>query len=128
MDICIDFDGTCVSHEYPEIGQDIGAFPVLRRLVLRDHRLILFTMRSDVPGGRQYLSEAVQLLTDQRIALYGIQENPTQKEWTTSPKAYGQLYIDDAGLGIPLRTDPRFTRPFVNWGKVEYLLEKRGIL
>ena len=31
--INIDFDGTCVSHEFPEIGRDIGAVPVLRELV-----------------------------------------------------------------------------------------------
>ena len=25
MIIAIDFDGTCVTHEYPKIGKDIGA-------------------------------------------------------------------------------------------------------
>lgn len=48
MDICIDFDGTCVMHEFPEVGQDIGAVPVLKKLVEAGHNLILFTMRSDV--------------------------------------------------------------------------------
>ena len=33
MVICIDFDGTCVSHAYPEIGRDVGAIPVLKALV-----------------------------------------------------------------------------------------------
>ena len=46
MDICIDFDGTCVKHEFPEIGEDIGAAPVLKELIANGHRLILFTMRS----------------------------------------------------------------------------------
>ena len=46
LDICIDFDGTCVSHEFPEVGYDIGAAPVLKELVSNGHRLILFTMRS----------------------------------------------------------------------------------
>lgn len=35
MIIAIDFDGTCVTHEYPNIGRDIG--PVLRKLVENGH-------------------------------------------------------------------------------------------
>jgi hypothetical protein len=46
MIIAIDFDGTCVTHEYPYIGKDIGAVPVLKELVSSGHQLILFTMRS----------------------------------------------------------------------------------
>ena len=47
MIISIDFDGTCVTHEFPLIGKDIGAVPILKKLVQRGHQLILFTMRSD---------------------------------------------------------------------------------
>lgn len=32
MDIVIDFDGTCVTHEFPLVGKDIGAVPVLKKL------------------------------------------------------------------------------------------------
>lgn len=28
--IGIDFDGTCVTHDFPRIGKDIGAQPVLK--------------------------------------------------------------------------------------------------
>lgn len=48
MYICIDFDGTCVTHEFPSIGKDIGAIPVLKELVKNNHKLILFTMRSNM--------------------------------------------------------------------------------
>lgn len=27
MNIVLDFDGTCVSHEFPNIGKDIGSIP-----------------------------------------------------------------------------------------------------
>jgi len=50
---------------------------------------------------RKYLTDAVQWFSDNDILLYGIQKNPTQHIWTISPKAYGNLIIDDAGLGIP---------------------------
>ena len=46
--IGIDFDGTCVTHEFPRIGKDIGAVPVLKELIANGHDLILFTMRSDI--------------------------------------------------------------------------------
>ena len=41
LTFAVDFDGTCVTHEYPEIGQDIGAIPVLQELVNRGHKLVL---------------------------------------------------------------------------------------
>ena len=47
MEICIDFDGTCVTHDFPKVGKDIGAIPVLKKLIENGHNLILFTMRSD---------------------------------------------------------------------------------
>lgn len=42
MDICIDFDRTCVTHEYPDIGKDIGSISVLNKIVSNGHNLILF--------------------------------------------------------------------------------------
>ncbi len=116
LDIAIDFDGTCVTHEYPFIGRDIGAQKVLKRLVNKGHRLILNTMRSGVP-----LLEAVDWFKKNEIPLYGIQENPQQKSWTSSPKCYAQIYIDDAALGCPLIG--KGDRPFVDWIKVEEFLE-----
>jgi hypothetical protein len=140
MDIVIDFDGTCVAHEFPKIGQDIAAVPVLKALVNKGHRLILFTMRSDVdtvadqtdhaeihlaPGN--YLSEAVAWFKENNIPLYGIQSNPTQTRWTKSPKAYGHMYIDDAALGIPL-IHGHHKKPYVNWWEVHRMLISAGIL
>ena len=76
-----------------------------------------------------YLSEAVQWFKDNGIELWGIQTNPEQHTWTTSPKAYAHLYIDDAGLGIPLIFDRTVsTRPFVDWIKVRELLVEGGYL
>lgn len=139
MDICIDFDGTCVTHEFPLIGKDIGAVPVLKKLVEAGHRLILFTMRSRqqsktdfseyFPEGISgtFLDDAIGWFQEHGIDLYGINENPTQKEWTSSPKAFGQLYIDDCGLNIPLIDDPEMSKkPFVDWVKVDKLLMERG--
>ena len=124
MDINIDFDGTVVTHNYPYIGKDIGAIPVLKDLVENGHNLILFTMRS----GKQ-LQDAVNWFKDNDIILYGIQSNPTQHLWTKSPKSYAHLMIDDSALGIPLIYDKEISdRPFVNWNKVKDILYNMEVL
>ena len=121
MNICIDFDGTCVTHAFPDVGKDIGAVPVLKRLITNGHKLILFTMR----GGKDLLP-AVNWFAENGIKLFGINVNPDQKSWTDSPKAYGDLYIDDAALGMPLALNTNLSnRPYVDWYKVEKKLEER---
>ena len=138
--ISVDFDGTCVSHKFPNIGEDIGAVPVLKKLVENGHKLILFTMRSDIvnPTGEDnelhlesgnYLTDAVNWFKENGIPLYGIQTNPTQHTWTTSPKAYAQMYIDDAALGCPLKVDKELSsNPFVDWKIVSEILKEKGLI
>lgn len=126
--IVVDFDGTVTTHDYPIIGKDIGAVPVLKKLVASGHKLILFTMRSSHKGSTS-LSDAVKWFIDNDIPLYGIQSNPTQKHWTSSPKAYGNLIIDDASLGCPLKFDETLSnRPFVDWNVVESILFHQGLI
>ena len=122
MYIAVDFDGTCVTHEYPNVGRDIGAVPVLKKLVEAGHKIILNTMRSG-----DELADAIQWFIDNNITLFGVNENPTQKSWTASPKVYAHIYIDDAALGCPLTTD-KITRPFVDWKEVEKQLRKMKLI
>lgn len=139
MDILIDFDGTCVTHAFPEVGLEIGAVPVLKELVEKGHRLILFTMRGNMKGTQSPeqdiivkdggLKDAIGWFESHDIPLYGIQTNPGQHTWTDSPKAYGQLLIDDIALGIPLLVNSHVSsRPYVDWQGVYFLLKSQGIL
>lgn len=133
MIICIDFDGTCVTHDYPKVGKDIGSIPVLEKLVKNGHQLILWTMRCDsgVESGlfESGLTDAINWFKDNDIPLYGIQRNPTQDSWTKSLKAYAQLYIDDAALGCPLTIDKQISdRPFADWSEIEIILFNKGII
>jgi hypothetical protein len=121
MIIAVDFDGTCVTHEFPNVGRDIGAAPVLRELVAAKHDIILWTMRSG-----KHLQEAVAWFHKNNIPLFGINENPTQKTWSQSPKAYAQLYIDDAALGAPLASNGE--REFVDWIAISNYCYRVGIL
>lgn len=142
--IAVDFDGTCVKHAFPEIGEDIGAVPVLKRLVAEGHKLILYTMRSNCEGNTgasdefpnvingEFLNHAIEWFKTNGIELWGHQTNPNQGSWTTSPKCYAHLYIDDAALGAPLRLDKdpdiEFSRPYIDWTAVELILEADDIL
>ena len=141
MTINIDFDGTCVTHEFPNVGKSIGAEKVLKRLTDNGHQLILFTMRSDRTEAKpvidptiqnvtgKFLTDAVNWFKENNIPLYGIQKNPTQFNWTTSPKSYAELMIDDSALGCPLRYDLQVSeRPFVDWEAVEEALENMKLL
>ena len=121
--IAVDFDGTCVTHEYPYMGSDIGAVPVLKELTDAGYRLILTTMRS---GKTE--KEAVKWFKDNDIPLYGVNKNPDQKSWTSSPKVYADLYIDDCALGVPLTTSASSTRPYVDWTRVREWLVAEGYL
>ena len=131
MYICVDFDGTLVDHRYPEIGQPApDAFVWLKRFQHYGARLILFTMRSDGPRHGNLLADAVAFVEAQGVRLYGINRNPDQDEWTSSPKAYGEIYIDDSAYGCPLIQPKGFVRPCVDWKKVgphiEHILLARG--
>ncbi|MCL2556857.1 MAG: hypothetical protein FWE09_00095 [Treponema sp.] len=118
MKIAVDFDGTCVTHEYPNVGKDIGATAALKALAQRGDELILNTMRSGPE-----LEDAVSWFRENGIPLHGVNEDPGQKEWTRSPKVYANLYIDDAALGCPLLMDLSLSqRPFVDWKRVGRLM------
>jgi hypothetical protein len=114
----LDFDGTCVTHSYPHIGDDIGAVPVLKELTDNGWGIVLFTMRD----GKE-LDEAVQWFSDNDVPLYGIQKAPAQGAWTTSPKAYGHFMIDDTAVGTPLIIpEEAGAKPYVDWKKMRRLL------
>lgn len=119
MIIAVDFDGTVVTHDYPDMGKDIGAVPVLKWLTDEGHKLILWTMRSG-----QELHEAEGWFEAHNIPLFGVNENPMQLTWTKSPKAYANIYIDDAALGCPVKEDRSLSsRPFVDWKRIENYLK-----
>ena len=141
MTINIDFDGTCVSHDFPKVGKSIGAEKVLKKLTDNGHQLILFTMRSNRTSKKdpvdptilnvtgQFLDDAVNWFKEHDIPLYGIQTNPTQHNWTTSPKSYAELMIDDSSLGCPLNFDATVSnRWFVDWEKTEEILTKMKLI
>ena len=125
--IGIDFDGTCVTHEFPKIGMEIGASYVLKKMADNKCVFVLNTMRSGVQ-----LQEAVAWFEKKGIPLYGINNTPGQDKWTQSPKVYAHIYIDDAGIGCPLikpyHAFHSSGRPFVDWFAMINLLKEKQVL
>lgn len=125
--IVLDFDGTVVKHAYPAVGEDVGAVPILKRLVANGCKLLLCTMRSRNSEGEDTLQPALDWFEERGLPLFGINENPTQKEWTSSPKVYGQVYIDDAALGAPLAFDDQGSA-YIDWSQAAAYLYYMGLL
>lgn len=119
MYICIDFDGTIVKHEYPAIGAPVpGAIEKMKEWQKQGHHLILYTMRSNSKQSGPRLQEAVNYVVSHGIFLYGVNVNYSQSSWTSSPKVYGHVYVDDAAYGCPLIHPTNGERPYVDWSKV----------
>ena len=98
--IAIDFDGTIVTHEYPYIGRDLPyAKEVIKTLIDNGHKLFLYTMRD----GDQ-LEDAIKYCEFNNLNFIGYNKSPQQ--FSTSPKQYASVYIDDAALGCPVIFDP----------------------
>ena len=114
MTINIDFDGTCVTHDFPKVGKSIGAEKVLKRLADNGHQLILFTMRSDRKEAKpvidptiqnvtgKFLTDAVNWFKENNIPLYGIQkkekfifERSGLNQWNANGRKrdFGEIYI-----------------------------------
>ena len=123
--VCVDFDGTCVMHEYPKIGADVpNAINVLKRLNENQVKIILWTIRSG-----EYLQEAANWFIERDIEIWAVNKNPQQRFWSQSPKAYASVYIDDAALGCPLKPPlDDVSHPFADWFEIERLLEEIGFI
>jgi hypothetical protein len=113
--IAVDFDGTIVEHEFPEIGRPVpGAFEWMKKWQQAGALLILWTMRSDgrTGGGREngpVLTEAVEFCRKNGVEFHAVNANPSQAVWTSSPKVYAHIYVDDAAAGCPLRESKRMS-------------------
>ncbi|GAF71748.1 unnamed protein product [marine sediment metagenome] len=95
----------------------------MKELQDRGHKLILWTVRST-----DTLREAVDYCEEKGIEFLGINENPTQKFWSGSPKAYAQLFIDDAALGCPLIYSEGERRPYADWTEIRKMLKALSML
>ena len=118
--ICVDFDSTMVLSDYPYVKRENGNCSEILKRWVEEYNVgvILNTMRSD-----EHLQIALDWIKEKGIPLYGIGENPTQKYWTNSKKAYGIFNIDDINVGCPLKLEDG--KYLVDWDKIVEILEPK---
>ena len=95
--IAVDFDGTIVEHDYPEIGKEkIFAFRTLKELEKMGARLILWTFRS----GKE-LEDAVAFCRKNGVEFYAVNKNYPEEifDETISRKIDADIFIDDKNIG-----------------------------
>lgn len=123
LPICVDFDGCCVAHEYPNVGKENSpCVEVMKKWTDNGVGIILDTMRDG-----KYLQDAINWFKERNIPIYGIGEEPNQKQWTKSKKAYGIFSVDDRNLGVPLIIE-KGTRPRVDWKRIDELYTKQILM
>ena len=97
MIIAVDFDGTIVTHEYPNIGKPIPfAIDTLKKLQREEHQLILWSCREGA-----LLDEALAYCRERGLEFYAANSNYPEEEpeHGSSRKLVADLFIDDRNLG-----------------------------
>ncbi|MCX6255838.1 MAG: hydrolase [Bacteroidia bacterium] len=95
--IAVDFDGTIVEHEYPEIGKEkLFAFQTLKELNKMGASIILWTFRT----GKE-LEDAVEFCRMNGVEFYAVNKNYPEEifDETVSRKIDADIYIDDKNIG-----------------------------
>ena len=94
MVIAVDFDGTIVTHRYPDIGDEIPfATETLKLLIKEHHKLILWSVREG-----KLLQDAIDWCRERGVEFYAVNKDyPEEKvEYINhiSRKITADLYID----------------------------------
>ncbi len=114
MIIAVDFDGTIVEHQYPEIGKELPfATETLRMLIADQHKLILWSVREG-----KLLEDAIEWCRERGVEFYAVNKDfPEEKvEYNNhfSRKIKADLWIDDRNIGgLP------------DWGTIYRMVKER---
>ena len=104
MTIAVDFDGTIVTHKYPEIGEEIPfATETLKTLIREGHKIILWSVREG-----KMLDEAIEWCRRRGVEFYAV------KNMYFSRKLKADYFIDDRNIGgLP------------DWGTIYRIINER---
>lgn len=131
MIIQLDFDGTVVNFDFPNIGRlNVGCIEVVKALFNAGHHIYLNTYRANI--SEEALAEALNFLEVHEIIsmLSGI--NPQKKippAWNPDESIKnGELFIDDDSEGIALKWDHTGQIKMVDWRVVKSQLIQKNII
>ena len=111
--IAVDFDGTIVTHEYPNIGTELPfATETLKMLIKDHHRLILWSVREG-----KLLDEAVEWCRERGVEFWAVNKDYPEESVGSnnhfSRKLKADWFIDDRGIGgLP------------DWGEIYQIITK----
>lgn len=111
MIIAVDFDGTIVEDDYPNIGAERPFATETLRMLIRDrHRLILWSVREG-----KYLEDAVNWCRERGVEFYAVNkdypEEDKEKNNHFSRKIKADYFIDDRNIGgLP------------DWGQIYHII------
>ncbi len=100
MTIAVDFDGTIVTHRYPDIGEERPfAIETLKMLIAERHRLILWSVREG-----QLLDDAINWCRERGVEFWAVnkdypEERGTENNNHFSRKLKADIFIDDRNIG-----------------------------
>ncbi|MBQ5971681.1 MAG: hypothetical protein IJL45_04680 [Prevotella sp.] len=100
MTIAVDFDGTIVTHRYPDIGEELPfATETLKMLIAEHHRLILWSVREG-----QLLDDAIEWCRERGVEFWAVnkdypEERGTENNNHFSRKLKADIFIDDRNIG-----------------------------
>ena len=97
MNIAVDFDGTIVEHEYPNIGAEkLFAIETLKQIQKQGHQLILWTYRTGPE-----LEVAIDFCRNNGLEFYAVNKNYPEEIYDESVprKLNVDMYIDDRNFG-----------------------------
>ena len=101
MIIAVDFDGTIVQHDFPNIGKPIpNAIETLINLRKCGHKLILWSCRENNQHGT-WLDEAIEYCKSKGLEFDAVNDNLQPYGsylYTNCRKIYADLYIDDKAI------------------------------
>ncbi len=99
--VAVDFDGTLVEDEFPEIGRPcMEMFKAMKYLREQGVKVILWTSRNFYKN-RDLLEEAIAFCKEQGLEFDAINENIQEVQELTGEdtrKIYADLYIDDKSI------------------------------
>jgi len=95
MIIAVDFDGTIVEHNFPDIGKpNIALINKLLWLKNIGHKIVLWTCREGI-----MLEDAIQYCKIYGLIFDGVNENIRDVPYSNfSRKIYADIYIDDRAI------------------------------
>jgi len=124
--LAVDFDGTVVTHMYPQIGKEADdCIRVLKRVQEAGHKIVLWTCRETDPDHSfDHLKAAIEWFYESGIQLYSVNDTRERDDFRNPKglrrKVLADCYVDDRNLGIPQKWG------CVDWLWVEKQLEKEG--